>query len=89
MGLAKYLNLDPTLIRVVMGLLVLADGVGILIYIVMAVIVPLKGSTMIDPKEVLRESRRPPANSEKRYVPHSARRKRRPRKGMGLLCGDT
>ncbi|MCL0056539.1 PspC domain-containing protein [Dehalococcoidia bacterium] len=55
-GLAKHLNVDPTLVRVVMVLLVFANGLGILIYIVMAVIVPLEGSKTTEPKETMREN---------------------------------
>ncbi|MCL0048804.1 PspC domain-containing protein [Dehalococcoidia bacterium] len=55
-GLARHLNVDPTLVRLVMVLLVFANGLGILIYIVMAVIVPLEGSTTTEPKETMREN---------------------------------
>ncbi|HAZ31939.1 MAG TPA: hypothetical protein DCY61_04510 [Dehalococcoidia bacterium] len=55
-GLAEYLNVDPTVIRLVMVLLVFANGIGILAYIIMAIIVPLEGSKTAEPKETMREN---------------------------------
>ncbi|MCL0095021.1 PspC domain-containing protein [Dehalococcoidia bacterium] len=55
-GLARHLNVDLTLVRLVMVLLVFANGLGILIYIIMAVIVPLEGSKTTEPKETMREN---------------------------------
>jgi phage shock protein PspC (stress-responsive transcriptional regulator)/uncharacterized integral membrane protein len=55
-GLARYLNVDPTVIRLVMIFLIFADGIGILIYIIMAIIVPLESSKMAQPKETMREN---------------------------------
>jgi len=39
-GLAEYLNVDPTLIRLGFVLLTFASGTGILLYLVMAIVVP-------------------------------------------------
>ncbi|MBP3617160.1 MAG: PspC domain-containing protein [Lachnospiraceae bacterium] len=39
-GLAEYLNLDPTIIRLIWVLLVLAAGTGILAYLIAALIMP-------------------------------------------------
>jgi hypothetical protein len=55
-GLAKYLNVDPTIIRLVMILLVFANGIGILIYLVMTLIVPLEGSRAAELGETMREN---------------------------------
>ena len=43
-GLAEYLNADPTIIRLIFALLALAGMSGVLIYIVMWLIVPVKPS---------------------------------------------
>jgi len=43
-GLAEYLNADPTIIRLIFVLLALAGMSGVLIYIVMWLIVPVKPS---------------------------------------------
>lgn len=42
-GLAQYFNVDPTLIRLIFAVLILA-GVGspLLIYLIMAIVIPLE-----------------------------------------------
>jgi phage shock protein C len=40
-GLAEYLDLDPTIVRVVWVLITLLAGAGILLYLVMWIVVPL------------------------------------------------
>ena len=47
-GLAEYLNVDPTVVRVIWALISLCYGAGILAYIVCALIIPEKGSDYID-----------------------------------------
>src|SRR6185503_2565953 len=39
-GMADWLDLDPSLVRLVWALLVLAGGIGFLLYIVAAVVIP-------------------------------------------------
>ena len=39
-GVANYLNLDPTLVRIVWLLIALVGGSGILLYIVCMIIIP-------------------------------------------------
>ena len=39
-GLGKYLNIDPTLVRLLMVALALFGGPGLVIYLVMLIIVP-------------------------------------------------
>jgi phage shock protein C len=41
-GLANYLDLDPTVVRVGFVLAVILGGVGILVYIVLAIVMPEK-----------------------------------------------
>ena len=55
-GLAKYFDIDPTIVRVIAVLLIFANGLGILVYIVMAIIVPLEGSKVTTPKEAVKEN---------------------------------
>lgn len=52
-GLAKYLGMDSTLVRVIMALLALAGGVGILLYIILAFLMPLEGSGRTEPRDVV------------------------------------
>ena len=39
-GIADWLDLDPSLVRIVFALLVITGGVGLLLYIIMAIVVP-------------------------------------------------
>ena len=39
-GMAEYLNIDPTLVRLAFVLLTLAGGPGLLLYIVLALVMP-------------------------------------------------
>ena len=45
-GLAEYLGIDPTLVRLAWAFLVLCAGTGVLAYIVCALVIPEK------PKEI-------------------------------------
>lgn len=42
-GLADYLNIDPVIVRLLAVLLTLWNGVGLLIYLVLALIMPQEG----------------------------------------------
>ena len=55
-GLAKYFGIDPTIVRVFFVLLIFANGLGILAYIILAVVVPLESSQVTTPKETVREN---------------------------------
>jgi len=55
-GLAKYFNIDPVIVRIVFVVLALANGIGILAYIILAIVVPLEGSASTTPKEVVKEN---------------------------------
>lgn len=39
-GLADYMNMDPTIVRLLFVLLALAGGPGLLIYIIMWIVMP-------------------------------------------------
>lgn len=39
-GIAEYLNIDPAIVRLIMALLVLANGLGIILYILAVIIIP-------------------------------------------------
>ena len=41
-GLAKYLEMDPTIVRIIGALLVLFTGVGLVAYIVAALVIPFE-----------------------------------------------
>lgn len=46
-GLANYFRVDPTLVRVAFLLLTFLSGVGILIYIILAIIAPLEAGSSL------------------------------------------
>jgi len=55
-GLATYFNIDPTIIRVVLVLLIFANGLGFLAYIILAIVTPLESSEAATTKEALKEN---------------------------------
>ncbi len=55
-GLAKYFGIDPTIVRVIFVLLIFANGLGILAYIILAIVVPLESSKATEPKDTIREN---------------------------------
>lgn len=55
-GLAKYFDMDPTIVRIITVLLIFANGLGILAYIIMAIVVPLESSKVTTPKEAIKEN---------------------------------
>jgi len=55
-GLANYFDMDPTIVRIIFVLLALANGVGIVVYIIMAIVVPLEGSRVTTSKEAIKEN---------------------------------
>ena len=46
-GIAQYLNIDPTIVRVIWALVSLS-GAGLLAYLICALIIPEKPSNIID-----------------------------------------
>jgi len=55
-GLAKYFNIDPTIVRLVAVLSIFLGGFGILAYIVLALVVPLESSKATEPGDTIREN---------------------------------
>ncbi|MFN2139499.1 MAG: PspC domain-containing protein [Candidatus Promineifilaceae bacterium] len=43
-GIAQYLAIDPAIVRIAFVLLTLLHGWGLIIYLVMAIIMPVEGS---------------------------------------------
>ena len=39
-GLAEYLGMDATIVRVIYALLIICGGVGILLYLILALLMP-------------------------------------------------
>ena len=55
-GLAKYFTVDPVIVRIAFVIFALANGVGLLIYLVLAVIMPKEESTLSHPGDVAKEN---------------------------------
>ena len=51
-GVAKYLNMDATIVRLIMVLLTLAGCSGLLIYIVCALVIPEEPDNVIEAEPV-------------------------------------
>ena len=87
-GLAKYLEVDSTLIRVLFILLVFMGGSGILLYIILIFVIPLDtdptksqpintGEIATDAKEAIKDA----ASSVKEHIHHEGNH------GWGLFFG--
>ena len=55
-GLAKYFGIDPTIVRIIAVLSIFINGLGILAYIILAIVVPLEGSKAAEPKDTIKEN---------------------------------
>ena len=47
-GLAEYLNMDPTIVRIIAGVLCLLKGLGILIYLIACIVMPYDDADLSD-----------------------------------------
>ncbi len=43
-GLASYFKIDPTIVRMIFALLFLTQGIGLFIYIILAIVMPEESS---------------------------------------------
>jgi len=55
-GLAKYFDIDPTIVRLIAVLSIFLGGFGILAYIILAIVVPLESSKATEPGDTIREN---------------------------------
>ena len=55
-GLGEYFAIDPMLIRIAFAVLALVNGLGIMAYILLWIIVPLKEQLDMPPDDVVREN---------------------------------
>ena len=80
-GMARYLDIDPSIVRLVWVLLVLAGGAGILLYIVAAIVIPEEPVRLRSAGSPPRR-RRPPASGRLGHArsPTERRRQRRRRR---------
>ena len=52
-GMARYLDIDPAVVRIVWALLVIAGGAGLLLYIVAAIVIPEEPAGWIPSREAV------------------------------------
>lgn len=55
-GLAEYFKIDPVIIRVLFILLAFANGVGLLLYLILALIMPRPDTAEREPLEVVKDN---------------------------------
>jgi phage shock protein C len=57
-GLAEYFNVDAVIMRVVAVLVIIATSIlpGLLAYFILGLIVPLKGTSSVEPKDQIKEN---------------------------------
>lgn len=55
-GLAEYFGIDPVLVRLVFVLLIFINGLGVILYIILAIIMPKAETESQSPKETIREN---------------------------------
>lgn len=53
-GLAQYLNIDPVLVRLAFVVLAIANGIGVLLYLVMWLVIPEDGTEPQAGEDVIR-----------------------------------
>jgi uncharacterized integral membrane protein len=54
--MAKYFDIDPTIIRIIAVLSILFDGAGIIAYIILAIVIPSEKSRAAEPKDAVKEN---------------------------------
>jgi len=55
-GLGAYFGIDPTIVRVIAVLSIFVGAVGVIAYIILALVVPLEGSKTSEPTEAIKEN---------------------------------
>ncbi len=54
-GLGEYFNVDPVIVRVIFVLLAFADAIGVVAYLILWIIVPLREKAGLPPKDAAKE----------------------------------
>jgi len=55
-GLAKYFDIDPTIVRLIFVLTIFLGGVGLVAYIILAIVTPMEDSKASEPRDTIREN---------------------------------
>ncbi|MBP5204452.1 PspC domain-containing protein [bacterium] len=56
-GIAEYFDIDPTIVRVIFVALVLGEGFGVLLYLILWVLLPTKSSLEDDQSETIQKNK--------------------------------
>ncbi len=55
-GLADYFNVDPVLVRIAFVVLTIAGGSGILLYLILAILMPQQETSAVAPGDIVKEN---------------------------------
>jgi phage shock protein PspC (stress-responsive transcriptional regulator) len=55
-GIAEYFKIDPVIVRVIFILLIFANGLGVLLYVILALLMPKPSATPAKPFAVVKEN---------------------------------
>ena len=55
-GIAEYFKVDPVIVRLAFVVLILLDGVGILLYIILAIIMPDAEQAELPQKDIIEKN---------------------------------
>ena len=55
-GLAQYFDIDPSIVRLIFILAIFCGGLGIVAYIILAIVVPREGSQAGEPSQTIKEN---------------------------------
>ncbi len=86
-GLAQYLKIDATLIRLFFVLLALGSGVGMILYLVLWIIVPYEGEGAMGGSDTIREGADEMANRMRTLGADIQQAIREPNPKTGLILG--
>lgn len=86
-GLAQYLKIDATLVRLFFLLLALGSGVGVIVYLILWVIVPYEGEGQVAGSDTVRAGADEMANRMRTLGADIQRAVREPNPKTGLILG--
>jgi phage shock protein PspC (stress-responsive transcriptional regulator) len=80
-GLAEHFNVDPALVRLIAVLLALTNGVGIVVYLILALVMPLGTADAAGARQITREREEEVTEA----VDHTGKVRRRNRGILGIV----
>ena len=86
-GLAEYLGLDPTLVRLFFVLLAMGTGIGVFLYILMWIVVPVEGAATKSVEASAQSAAGEMADRARTFGQEFAGAVARPNPRMGVFIG--